>query len=296
MSSPEDRLLRQTAGAVAWNYLSFGLGKLLVLITTAILARLLTPEEFGIVGFATLAISYISVVKDFGMGAALIQRRGQVEEAADTVFTFNLLVGICLTLATTVLAPLVATYFREPLVTPLLRLLGVTFAINALGAVHIARLQRQLDFQRKLVPDLGRALIKGAVSIGMAMMGYGVWSLVAGQLAGTIGAVIIAWIVLPWWPRVRIVRQVARSMLRFGTTILGIDVLTVLSDNMDYLIVGRLMGNVAMGLYTLAYRLPELLVFNVLWVLAAALFPAFSKVQDEPDMLRRGFLGSRRFR
>lgn len=186
-------LAAKAARGVAWNYLSFGLGKGLVLITTAVLARLLTPEQFGVVGFATIAVSYLSVLKDLGLGAALIQRQDEVEEAADTVFTLNLLLGVLLTLLGLLLAPLAATYFREPLVTPILRVLSFNFVINALGAIHTVRLQRQLDFRRKALPDIGRSLVKGVVSIGMAIAGFGVWSLIVGQLAGSAAGVLLSW-------------------------------------------------------------------------------------------------------
>jgi PST family polysaccharide transporter len=278
------------ARGVGWNYLSFGLGKLLVFITTAILARLLTQEDFGIVGFATVAVSYLSILKDMGLGAALIQRREDVGEASNTVFTLNLVVGLALTVLAMLIAPIVADFFREPLVVPILRWLGLTFIINALGSVHTIRLQRELDFRRKLVPDLGRAITKGVVSIAFAVAGSGVWALVYGQLAGVAASVVLAWIVFPWRPELSVDREMAGSLLKFGIAVIGIDALAIVNDNVDYLLVGRIFGNAAMGIYTLAYRLPELLVINVLWVMGAVVFPAYSAVQTNRDELRQIFL------
>lgn len=288
-------LAAKAAKGVAWNYLSFGLGKGLVLVTTAVLARLLTPEQFGVVGFATLAVSYLSVLKDLGLGAALIQRQDEVEEAADTVFTLNLLLGILLTLLGLLLAPLAATYFREPLVTPILRVLSFNFVINALGAIHTVRLQRQLDFRRKALPDIGRSLVKGVVSIGMAVAGFGVWSLIIGQLAGSAAGVLLSWWMFPWRPQLRLATQLVRQMLNFGLSVIGTDGLTILNDTMDYLIVGRVLGSAALGVYTLAYRLPELLVFNLLWVLSAVIYPAYSSVQQETAVLEQAFWTTTRY-
>lgn len=292
---PQQQLAKKAASGVFWNYLSFGLGKGLVLITTAVLARLLTKEEFGIVGFATLAISYLAVLKDLGLGAALIQRQDRIDEAADTVFTLNMLLGLLLSAITFLVAPWVALYFNEPQVTSILRVLGLTFVINSLGAIHIIRLQRRLNFRQKAIPDVGRSLAKGIVSIGMALAGFGVWSLVIGQLAGVIVAVILAWIILPWRPTLRFDSTLAQQMFAYGASVIGVDFLTILNDTLDYLIIGRILGSAALGVYTLAYRLPELLVFNLLWVLSGVIFPSYSAVQSDVAMLEQAFWTTMRY-
>ncbi len=296
LSTPDPRSVsRRTAHAVIWNYLSFGLGKLLLLISTGILARLLSKADFGLVGFATLTINYLSVIQDLGLGAALIYRREGVADAANTVFTMNLLVGVLLSAITAAIAPAVAAYFREPAVVPLLRWLGLTFILNALGAIHIVRLQRELAFNRKIIPDLTRAVVKGLAGIGLALFGFGAWSLVWGQIIGVIAGVIVAWIVFPWRPQLRIDSEIAGSMLGYGSSMLGINVLGALTNNIDYVIVGRMLGDEALGVYTLAYRLPELLVLNILWVVSAAIFPAYAAVQKDMVTLRRAFLATLRY-
>ena len=156
------------ARAVVWNYISFASGKVLVLVTMAVLARLLTPADFGVVGYTTLVIAYLGVLMDLGFGAALIQRRHQVREAAETVYAVNLILGAVLTAVTALGAPLVAEFFREPMVTPLLRVLSFTFILESLGSVPLVLLKRNLAFRRKLIPDIGRAIVKGVVSIGGA--------------------------------------------------------------------------------------------------------------------------------
>ena len=124
---------RKTAHAVLWNYLSFGLGKGMVLISTAILARLLTTYDYGVVGIALLTISYLSVLKDLGLGAAFIQKRDHVEESANIIFTINFAVATTLTVVTILMAPFVGQYFRNPEVVPLLRVLGFTFVLIPVG-------------------------------------------------------------------------------------------------------------------------------------------------------------------
>lgn len=288
-------IAQKTARGFIWNFSAYFLGKIVVLITTSILARLLAKNDFGLVAVAVVAINYLSVLKDLGLGVALIQRKGDIKEAANTIFTINLFIGLALSALIIPLAPFVAAYFRDPQVIPVLRWMGLSFVINALGSVHTNWLVRDLDYRRKLVPELGGALIKGIISIGMAYLDYGVWSLVFGQIAGALASVILVWIVLPWRPRFALDRKVAGSLIKFGASVTVIDIITQITDNIDYVIVGRLFGLVPLSIYTLAYRLPEMLLIGNLWVMGGVVFPAFSSIQDQPEKLRQGFLASVRF-
>lgn len=289
------KIAQKTALGFLWNFSAYFLGKLVVLITTSILARVLAKNDFGLVAVAVVAINYLSVLKDLGLGVALIQRKGDVKEAADTVFTINILIGMLLSAVIVPLAPLVATYFRDPQITSVLRWMGMSFIINALGSVHTNWLVRDLDYRRKLIPDLAGPLLKGIVSIGLAYLGYGVWSLVFGQIAGAIASVILVWIILPWRPRFTLDRKIAGGLMKFGASVTAIDIINEITDNIDYVIVGRIFGLVPLSIYTLAYRLPEMLLIGNLWVMGGVVFPAFSTIQDQPETLRRGFLASVRY-
>jgi PST family polysaccharide transporter len=286
------QIARKTVWGILWNFSGYFLSKLVVLITTSILARMLSKTDFGLVAVAVVAINYLSVLKDLGLGAALIQRKGDIKEAANTVFTINVLLGMVLSLLVIPLAPYVAGYFRDPQVTSVLRWMGISFLINALGSVHTNWLVRDLEYRRKLVPELGGALAKAVFSIGMAYLGYGVWSLVFGQIAGAVASVLLVWIIFPWRPRLTLDRKAARGLMRFGTSVTAVDIITQITDNLDYLIVGRVFGLVPLSIYTLAYRLPEMLLIGNLWVMGGVVFPAFSSIQDRPEELRRGFLAS----
>jgi O-antigen/teichoic acid export membrane protein len=285
----------KAARAVLWNYASFASGKVLVLVTMAVLARLLTPEDFGIVGFATVAIAYLSVLRDLGLGAAVIQRREDLEESAQTVFTLNLILGALLTAVTAAAAPLVADFFREPMVVPLLRVLSLTFLFESLGAIHVVLLRRDLRFRRKLVPDTARAGVKGVVAVTAAALGAGVWALIWGQLAGALAGALAATAVTGWRPRFELHRRLIRPLLRFGLPLVATDVQYAIWLNADYVIIGRLLGETALGVYTIAYRLPELLVQSIWRVVAGAVFPFFSAIQKEVGLLKDGFLATVRY-
>jgi O-antigen/teichoic acid export membrane protein len=287
-----DRIARKTAGGIFWNFLAYGLAKGVVLLTTSILARMLGKDDFGLVAIAVIAINYLSVVKDLGLGMALIQRQGDIDQAANTVFTLNIILGIFLSGIVIPISPLVADYFNNPMVIPVLQWLGVSFFIHSIGSVHAVLLLREMNYRRKMIPDLGGALIKSVVSIGMAYAGYGVWALVFGQLVGAVSSVILVWIILPWRPRLELDRSIASTLFKFGFSIIGGDLLNISIDNLGAIVIGRIFGAVQLGVYTLAYRLPEMLLIGNLWIMANVTFPAFSSIQNRPDELRRGFLAS----
>src|SRR5215211_4042802 len=288
---------RKVARGAGWNYLSFGLSKALNLVTISILAHLLTPELFTIVALATLAIDYFSILNDFGLGAALVHRRDRLEDASNVVFTFNFLIALSLTCILLFAAPSIALLFKEPSITPLLRWLGFTFTINSLGSVHKSRLQRDMGFGKKLIPDMGNTLIKGGLSIAFAIMGFGAWSLVYGQLAGITVATILLWIVVPWRPRFMFDVDLAKQLFRYGFSVMTDRAFTIFGDSFDYLLIGLYyyQDKAALGIYTLAYRLPDLLIINTLSVLAVVFFPAFSSIQNQQDLLRKSFLSSLRY-
>lgn len=288
-------ITRKATHGMAWNYLSFGSGKILNLVTISILAHILPPENFGVVALATLTMDYLSVINDLGLGAALIQRKRAVEDSANTAFLLNLLSSTLLTLITILVAPLAANFFHEPQVTPILRWLGLTFMFNAAGSVHNVLLQRELNFRKKIFPDLGHTVVKAAISIGLALSGFGVWSLVIGQLAGTIIQSIILWVVLPWRPKLIWNASIAKELFQYGFSIMGNNAISVWEDSFDYFIIGLIYTPTALGIYTLAYRLPQTLVLNILWIMTAVLFPAFSSLQDQAEVLKRSFLSIVRY-
>jgi PST family polysaccharide transporter len=286
---------KKVAKNAGWNYLSFGLGKVLNIVSFSIIAHLLTPELYGLFALATLAIDYLSILNDFGLGAALIHRREDIEEASNTAFTFNLLIGITLTLIVIVTAPYVAIFFDEPLVIPILRWLGITFAINALGSIHRARLRRELRFGKSIIPELSSTVVKIGLSIGFAIKGFGAWSLVYGQLAGVSVNAVLLWIVFPWIPRLTLNLKLMTQLFKYGFSIMTDSAFTTVADSFDYVLIGRFYDKSALGIYQIAYRLPELLVINTLSVLAVVFFPAFASIQNQTEELRKTFLSVVRY-
>jgi len=286
------------AGAVRgvlWTYVSFAGGKLLGFASIIILARLLIPAEFGQLGFALVFISYLDTIGDLGVSAALIYEQKRSEQAANIAFIINLISGVLWFILVLAMAPLVADFFRDPGVEPILRVLAWVFIITALGNTHDALLRKELAFKQRLIPDFARALMKGFFSVVLALIGWGVWSLVWGQLIGAVVATAALWYVVPWRPRLQFPLSLARRMLRYGAQIVSVNILAAIVHHVDYLIVGRMLGSAALGFYTMAYRIPELVITMIIWVVGSVAFPAYSKLQDDRPALQKAFLITLRY-
>ncbi len=272
------------------SYGSFIASKALLFLSTLVLARVLAPRDFGLVGYALVAISLLDVMKDLGVTAALIYRRDLTDADAGDAFTLTVGAGIFFFALCWVLGPLAAAFFHDPRVTLLTRVLGLSFVLYGLGGVHAALLQKRMSFGRGVLPDLAQGATKGAVSVGLALHGLGYWSLVWGQLLGIGAATVVTWLLLPWRPRLGLRLSSARVLLGYGLQITAINVLGVAIYNGDYAIVGRALGSAALGLYTLAYSIPQMLTISLAVALSRVIFPAYAALQDDRAGLRRGYL------
>ena len=287
-----DRLASATVNAVAWQGLSFVLGKVLVLVATVVLARLLGPAEFGLVSLALVFVGFVEVMADFGVGQALIYRRDS-RRAADAAFACTVVSGLLLAAGTALAAPYLAQALGDPDVTVFLRVLALSFVLGSFGMVPDVLLRRDLLFKRRLVVQLSASATRGIVSVVLALAGAGAWSLVWGQLAAVTVASVVAWAVvryrpdLRWW---RLRWGDVRPLLVFGAPTAANGLLSTVILNVDYIIVSRVLGATALGYYLLAFRLPEMVIVSVFQVLSQVAFPVFSRARTEPGRLRRGYL------
>jgi O-antigen/teichoic acid export membrane protein len=288
-------IAHRAAGGIFWTYVSFAGSKLLVFISTVMLARLLVPAEFGQVAFALLVISYLETVGDFGVSSALIYEKDNRQEAANAAFLISLATGAVWFALVFLAAPFIAEFFNEPAVVPIVRIMAWTFPINALGNVHDALLRKDLHFRKRLVPDFASALIKGVISIALAWLGYGVWSLVWGQIAGSLISTIALWFVIDWRPTLKSSMHVGRRMMSYGGKIVSVNIISAIVHDADYVVVGRMLGSAALGLYTIAYRIPEMGITMIIWVIGKVTFPVYAKLRDDPPALSAAFLVTLRY-
>ena len=296
-TSPASPILlsREAVHGTFWSYLSFASGKLLNFITTMILARLLVPEQFGLIGYCTIAIQYLDIMNTAGIDNALIARKDKVEEAANAAFIFNIIMGIISFGAAWLIAPLIANYFQAEKVTDLFRLLAIVLPVGGLGLVPSTMIQRSLRFRARLILDVTRNISKGLTSIILAVLGWGPWSLVWGQIVGETIAVALSWVLVDWRPAWKFDWQVTKELMGYGVPIIIEGLSGALHENVDYLIIGKTLGAVALGLYTMAYRIPELSIRSLNGVVASVLFPILSRTQSDDDALRAFYFGYIRY-
>jgi PST family polysaccharide transporter len=280
-----------TGRQAAWNYLIFALSKSSTLLMTVIVARMLDPAEFGLFALALLVANLFDYVKDLGVAAAVVQNRRDWRVIAPTGLTLSILFGIIASALLAGTANLTAAALGHPELTDLIRVLAIALGISALSVIPAAWLRRSMDFRSRLVPEALGALTKTGLTIGLAATGHGVWSLVYGQLAAVVVMAVLYWMVgRGLGPKLGYDREVSRELIKFGIPVTAVTLLAYGIYNVDYLAVGTRLGASELGLYTLAYRIPELVVLNLCIVVSEALFSALSSLQHDRDVLTRHYL------
>lgn len=276
------RLDARTAGSsFLWSAASFGASKLLVFVTTLVMARILVPEDFGVVAVGLAIVSFLEVALDLGVGSALVyeQERG-ITRRVQTAFTVNVAIAAACTLVGVVTAPLVARVFGVDDVT-LLRVLFLYFLLRGLVQVPDAVLRRDLAFRSRAMIEVSRAVVRGTVSILLAVSGAGPWALVAGILASEAVGVVLTWMSARFAPTLVFDRSAARTLLGFGSAVVSLKALGAVSETADYFIIGAQLGTAALGVYTLAYRIPEIVLANVFWIFSSVAFSLYARARSE---------------
>ncbi len=281
-----DLTARSSSGTM-WTGVSLVAGKGIVAVSTIVLGRVLDAQVFGLFGIGLLVIGYLQFLNDFGIASAVINLTGKDRRLASVAFWLNIGLGVAMTAITWLAAPLIADFFKEESATAIVRGLGFVFLIRSVGAVHDALLKRDLKMRSVTVAETVTAFSKALLTIGLALFGFGVWSLVWGHLVGALLGSIVFWLVNPWRPdRLSAMSNPVdgtRRLLGFGSQMTLIDILGAINKNVDYLLIGRGIGTVALGVYTMAFRLPELLIDGINLVAAKVAFPLFSQLQDDKE-------------
>ena len=284
-------LINRAARAVRWRFAGSVFGALSRLAVGVLLARLLTPADFGLMALAGVVMGFTRLVGDFGIGSAVVQRAGLSDRHVRTAFTFSVLFGVVKAAAMIALAPLGALVVRDPRVTPILRGLAVTFAIGGSSVAAEALLRRQLDFKRRFFIDTTSFIVGyGGVAAALALTGYGVWSLVWGSLVEALlssGALLA---VVRHSVRPSLGRRELTDLFHFGLGSTLINCTNYLARNGDNFVVGRWMGAVSLGFYNRAYNLMSIPHTYAASVMSSVLFPVFAQEQGNQARVRRAFL------
>jgi len=275
----------------AWVAASYGGRHLATLIATLVLVRLLDPAAFGLVALAWVFIAALYQLEGAGIEAALVYRRDRLAAAASSAFVFAVFTGVVLYGISFAAAPLVARAFEAPALTDVLRVMGILILIRSLAVVPAALFERELDFRSRARCEVAGALAQVGVSIGLAIAGGGVWSLVFGQLAGTGVQTALFWALGSWRPQLSLASMAEiRDLVRYGRFVSATNVVNLANNTMDNLFVGRILGAGALGIYAVAFRLADFPTTVLGHVVGRVMFPVYSQLQADVGRVRRAYL------
>ena len=263
---------------IAWSAAATATSKALSLVSILVLARLLAPAEFGVVAAVAVYIALIELGSDLGMKPTVVyEQETGVSERVQTAFTMNLVTAVALTVVGVLAAPLVAGFFGVPDEADLFRLGALNLLLTGLGNVHDGLLLRDMSFGRRIRPQIVRDVARVVVSVALAFAGLGALALVIGFLSGTLAWTVIQWMLSPLRPRLSFDRLIARSMLAYGAPAALLEFVATIGSRADVIAIGHLIDSHALGIYTIAFRLPEVLLASVAYTLGVVAFPALAR-------------------
>ena len=285
-------LRSSAARGVTWLGIAQVVSQGLRSIGTVVLAWLLFPEDFGVIAMAVIVTELVMRAGDLGFGEALIQRKEVTASHLSTAFWTGLALGIIFSAVTVAISPLVADFFGNELVSPILAVSSLAFIIAPLRTVHGSLLRKRLEFFKFSIGEIGQGVTYVAISVSLAFAGFGVWSLVLGNLVSHLALAILRWVLCRWRPSFMFSLKSLRDLWGFGFNVTGSRVVQSFTERLDYLIIGRFLAAASLGFYYLAVKIVTVPITAIWMTVGRVAFPAFSMVQDESEQLRRGFTKS----
>jgi O-antigen/teichoic acid export membrane protein len=280
---------RTIRGGVA-RLLAQGAGFVLRVGSIMVLARLLSPEDFGLVGMVTAFTGVLGLLRDFGLSAATIQRATVTEEQISTLFWINILLGVLLGLVALAMAPAIAAFYKEPELFAVTAVLAAGFIVNAAGTQHSALLVREMRFTTLAVISVASGAVGTAIAICGAAAGYGYWALVAMTIAASLVGTVGVWVATAWVPGMPHRRAGIRSMMHFGGALTFTGLVVYIGYNAEKVLIGRFWGADAIGIYGRAYQLVSIPTDNLNSTVGEVAFSALSRLQDDPLRLKNYFI------
>lgn len=289
-----DGMGRKVVSGAGYQFAGIALRTLLTIGSTAFLARLLTPADFGYIAMATVVTEFAALFGNFGFNALLIQRRVITRLQVDTVFWASLGLGVSLAVVVVLGSFVSGSLFADPRVGDLLRVLCLSFVFSSLGTIPNVVLMRLMRFRAELWINIGSIAVRAAVAIALAWVGFGVWSLVAGALTGSAVQWIAAALAVPYRPRLRFHAAYLSGTWRTSTSYFGSGVLFYANMNVDLILIGRQLGATSLGFYQNARSLTDEIRSRIAMPLQRVLFPAFASLLDDRARLQAMVLRSGR--
>lgn len=264
------------ASGMFWRFGEKITAQTVTFIVSLVLARILMPEEYGIVAIVTVFISIAEIFVTSGLGTALIQKKNVTQREFSTLFWSNLLMSLGVYVIVCEIAPLVAKFYDMPLLTSVLRVLGIRIPINAINSIQNAYVSRRMDFKKFFYATLIGTIISAVVGIAMAYKGYGVWALVCQTLSNALIDTLVIFLTIKWKPTLEFSLGESKPLFSYGWKILATDLIGTIFNQLNTFIIGKKYTSEDLAFYTKGKQLPDMLNNNIGGTLSAVLFPAMS--------------------
>ena len=260
------------------------------LISNVLLARLLTPQDYGLVGMVATVTLFVSFFKDLGLSQATIQKEEITQEQVSTLFWINVALGIATTFITVALAPVAVWFYNEPRLSAIMLVSSISFVVSSLGIQHSALLTRQMQFRALVIIDIASNFIGLASGVIFALSGFGYWVLVIFPLVSTVVNTSLTWFICGWRPGLPARKSGVRSMLVFGGNLTGFNIINYFGRNLDNILIGKVWGAQQLGLYAKAYQLLVLPLNQINGPISSVAVPTLSRLVDTPKRYRQAYL------
>lgn len=281
-----ESLKHKTFKGTLWSVLERFSVQGIAFVVMIIMARMLTPDDYGLVGMLTVFIAVSQSLVDSGFSQALIRKQDRSELDNSTVFYFNIAVGLILYMILFLSAPLIARFYKEPILVPLTRLISLSVFINSFVVVQRALLTIKIDFKTQAKASFTAAVVSGIVGISMAYVGYGVWAIVWYQLSNLAVNVGLLWMFSKWRPKRLYSWNSFRELFGFGSKLALSSVINVIYKNAYILVIGKVFRAADLGFYSRAHQFAEFPSSNVTSIIQRVTFPVLCTIQNDDDRLR----------
>lgn len=285
----EDSLKNKTVKGASWSFIDGIAGQGITFLVGLVLARLLSPEEYGLIGIITIFIAVFNSIVDSGFSNALIRKNDAKDIDYNTVFISNLVLSIVLFGVLYISAPAISKFFNQSQLIPLLRVMGSIVIINAFAIIQRTIFVKNVDFKTQTKVSLISSISSGVVGIGMALNDYGVWSLVGQQISRQLLNTIFLWVYSKWYPRIQFSFQSFKDLFSFGWKLLVSGLIDTTWQEIYQVIIGKCYTPVALGQYTRAQQFATICSSNLTSVVRRVSYPVLSSVQDDKVRLKNGY-------
>lgn len=285
----DESLKNKTVKGASWSFIDSIAGQGITFLVGLVLARLLTPEEYGLIGIITIFIAVFNSIVDSGFSNALIRKNDAKDIDYNTVFFSNLVISIILFAVLFLCAPFISNFFIQPQLTPLLRVMGSIVIINAFAIIQRTIFVKKVDFKTQTKVSLISSISSGIVGISMAISGCGVWSLVGQQISRQFLHSLFLWIYSNWYPKLQFSFNSFKDLFNFGWKLLVSGLIDTVWREIYQVVIGKCYAPATLGQYTRAQQFASICSSNLTTVVQRVSFPVLSSMQDDKERLKSGY-------